>query len=123
VISGVMITGEADLESVTAGRTETADGIGLWPEVIVDQHFLKRQRVNRLIAAVLDHPSLVGVGIDEGTAVIVSGDDFEVLGRSSVVIIDARKAAADRHVKGELATGRNLILHVLTAGMHWRLAP
>lgn len=53
VLSDAMITGEADLESVTIGTTQLANGLGLWPEVIVDQHFLKRQRGNRLISAVV----------------------------------------------------------------------
>ena len=73
VLSAVMITGDSDLKSVAAGKTATADGLALWPEVIVDQHFLRRQRANRLIAAVLDRPALVGIGIDEGTAVVVRG--------------------------------------------------
>ena len=60
-MSAVMITGDGfDLQSITAGKTDTKPGLGLFPEAIVDQHFLKRQRVNRLISAVLDHPDLVG---------------------------------------------------------------
>jgi cyanophycinase len=121
VMSKVMITGEADLQSITAGKTETAPGLALWPEAIVDQHFLKRQRDNRLISAVLGHPDLVGVGIDEATAVFVTGRGFEVLGKSSVVVIDARRAAVDRIAAGRLATGRNLKLSVLTAGMRYSL--
>ena len=42
----------------------TAEGLSLWREALIDQHFLTRQRDNRLISAVFDHPSLVGVGID-----------------------------------------------------------
>ncbi len=121
VMSRVMITGEADLQSITAGKTETAPGLALFPQVIVDQHFLKRQRVNRLISAVLDHPDLLGVGIDETTAIFVTGTLFEVLGKNSVVVIDARKAKVDPAPAGHLATGRNLALTVLTAGMTFRL--
>src|SRR5450756_3012960 len=90
-----MITGEADLQSITAGKTATAPGLALFPDAILDQHFLKRQRVNRLVSAVLDHPSLVGIGIDETTAIFVTGRSFEVLGKNSVVVIDGRKAAVD----------------------------
>jgi cyanophycinase len=92
VVSKVMITGDADLQSLRSGSTRTAEGLGLWPAVIVDQHFLRRQRYNRLMSAVLDQPSLVGVGIDEATAVIARGTTLEVLGRSAAVIIDARGA-------------------------------
>jgi cyanophycinase len=121
VMSLVMITGEADLQSITAGKTETARGLGLFPRAIVDQHFLKRQRVNRLISAVLDHPDLVGVGIDETTAIFVTGSAFEVLGKNSVVVIDARKAGAIQAPTGKLSSGRNLALTVLTAGMTYKL--
>jgi len=122
VMSRVMITGDAfDLQSVTAAKTDTKPGLGLFPEVIVDQHFLKRQRMNRLISAVLDHPDLVGIGIDEATALFVTGRRFEVLGKSSVVVIDARKATVDRTPADQLATGRNLRLSVLKEGMTFSL--
>lgn len=123
VMSKVMITGdEMDLQAITAKKTDTKPGLGLWRQVIVDQHFLKRQRHNRLLSAVLDHPDLVGVGIDEGTAAIVSGTVFEVIGKSSVVVIDARKAAVTPATAGDPITGRNLTVHVLKAGMKLDLA-
>ncbi len=121
VMSRVMITGEADLTGIAAGATVTAEGLGVWPEVIVDQHFLKRQRANRLIAAVLDHPDLVGVGIDEKTAVIVTGSRFEVMGDGSVIVIDARHADVPKVPAGAVASGRDLSLHVLTAGTSFDL--
>ncbi len=121
VMSASMITGEADLQSITAAKTELKPGLGLWPEVVVDQHFLKRQRNNRLISAVLDHPELVGVGVDETTAVLVTGREFEVLGKNSVVVIDARKAAVDQAPAGGLATGRGLVMSVLKEGMKFDL--
>ncbi len=122
VMSPVMITGDADLQSITSGRTKTADGFGLLPGTIVDQHFQKRQRTNRLISAVLDHPGLVGIGIDERTAVIVSGGRrFEVVGDSSVVIIDGRRARVGPPAAGALAAGTGLALHVLKPGMTFDL--
>jgi cyanophycinase len=121
VMSRMMITGEADLKAITAGRTELKPGFAFWPEVIVDQHFLKRQRSNRLVSAVLDHPDLVGVGIDETTAVFVSGSEFEVLGQNSVLVIDARRAEVDEATVGEPATGRGLVMSVLKAGMRYDL--
>jgi cyanophycinase len=89
VMSRVMIAG------VDRSRApQIAEGLGLWPEVIVDQHFLRRRREDRLRSVVLTHPELIGVGIDEATAVLVSGRVFEVIGASSVVVMDARKAVA-----------------------------
>ena len=121
VMSKVMVTGDADLQSITAGRTETIEGLGLWPEVVVDQHFLKRQRAARLISLILDKPDLVGVGIDESTAVVVTGRRFEVIGLSSVVVVDARAAQVEARPVKSLAAGRNLRLHVLTSGMTFDL--
>ena len=118
VMSKVMITGNGmDLQAISAKKTDTAPGLGLWPQVIVDQHFLKRQRHNRLLSAVLDHPQLVGVGIDESTAAVVSGAEFEAIGKSSIVVIDARKAAVAPTSAGEPIAGRNVTVHVLKAGM------
>jgi cyanophycinase len=117
VMSTVMLTGDADLQSITVGATKTAPGLGLWPEVIVDQHHLKRQRQSRLISLVLEHPGLVGVGIDERTAAIVSGRRFEVIGESSVLVVDARRAAIEPRPPGSLSAARDITVHVLTAGM------
>jgi cyanophycinase len=119
VMTKVMITGnDMDLQAITAKKTDTAVGFGLWPQAIVDQHFLKRQRNNRLLSAVLDHPDLVGIGIDESTAVIVSGSSqIEVIGKSSVIVMDARKAKVAAAQAGEPIAGQNLSLHVLKAGM------
>src|SRR5829696_4570549 len=71
VLSQMMITGDAELTSLTSGKTTLAKGLGVWTRGIFDQHFLKRQRSNRLLSAVIDHPEMIGVGIDEGTAAIV----------------------------------------------------
>jgi cyanophycinase len=121
VLSDAMITGEADLQSLTAGRTILAKGLGLWPEVIVDQHFLKRQRGNRLLSAVLDRRTLVGIGLDESTAVVVRRGSLDVIGRSSVVIIDPRGAEIERASDGQPAAGTNLKLSVLRAGDSYSL--
>jgi cyanophycinase len=121
VIVRSMFTGDADLKSLTAGATVIAPGLGLWPEVLVDQHFLTRQRDNRLLSAVLDHPDLVGVGIDESTAVVVRGSGFDVIGKSSVVVIDARHATIDKTSPGQHVSGRGIALAVLRAGQHYEL--
>jgi cyanophycinase len=100
-----------------ARRTvEVVPGFGFLPGTIVDQHFLRRERHNRLLSAVLERPALIGLGIDEGTAVEVDPDGtWRVLGRSSVMIIDARHARVSRPEAATLgATG--LTLHLLPAG-------
>lgn len=70
---------------------EIVPGFGFLPNAIVDQHFIRRQRANRLISAVLERPALLGVGIDEGTVLKVTGDGkWTVLGRGTVMVLDAR---------------------------------
>jgi len=71
----------------------TTRGFALLPGVIVDQHFVRRRRQNRLLSLVLENPTLVGVGIDESTALEVGPDGvWRVLGESVAVVFDARKA-------------------------------
>ena len=121
VLSAAMITGDADLKALTAGTTVLTNGLGLLDNVIVDQHFLRRQRSNRLVSAVLDRPTLVGVGIDEATAVIFRGTEMEVVGKSAVVVVDARRARVEPSAPGELVAGTSVTLSVLRQGMTYSL--
>lgn len=127
VMSGLMMTGVGDLDTIRNGTTQVVEGLGLMKDVIIDQHFLKRGRFNRLAGAVLDHPEKLGVGIDEGTALVVSGREFEVAGRSNVIVVDARSSTKTREPEreqpqtGAPASGSNLSLHVLKAGMKFHI--
>ena len=118
VMGKTMIGGRSDLDSLKVGNAPyLQNGLGLWSEVIVDQHFLQKGRFNRLALAVIDYPELMGIGIDEETAVIVHGRQFEVIGNSNVTVIDGRKASREKLQKGEPAAARNLKIHVLRSGM------
>ncbi|MBK9690933.1 MAG: cyanophycinase [Gemmatimonadetes bacterium] len=99
-----------------ARRTiEVVPGLGFLPAAIVDQHFLRRERQNRLLAVILERPGFLGVGIDEGTAVEVGPDGrWRVLGRSSVVVYDARRAG--RGAPDGALGGTDIRLHVLPPG-------
>jgi cyanophycinase len=105
VMSDSMITGNqfypglaspTDTGSFTRlgrGTIEIAPGFGFLHNAIVDQHFIRRQRQNRLFSVVLERPRLLGVGIDEGTVLEVAPDGkWTVLGRSAVMVFDARAA-------------------------------
>ena len=90
IMSERMITGEGDFTVIDAAKVEVRPGLGLLPGVIVDQHFVKRQRENRLFGLVLAHPEERGVGIDESTAILVEdGRRALVVGSSQVVLVDA----------------------------------
>ncbi|HEY2158076.1 MAG TPA: cyanophycinase [Isosphaeraceae bacterium] len=78
VMSDVMI--EGGYPKADVGR-----GFGFVTNAVVDQHFLRRSRVNRLLGVLAERPNLIGLGIDEGTALVVEGDRWSVLGRSYVL--------------------------------------
>lgn len=66
-------------------------GLKLWPEVIIDQHFSQRKRLNRLKIAVEKHPNLLGIGIDESTCVVYHNDKkIDVLGKGTVTFISRK---------------------------------
>ena len=65
-------------------------GFGFLRGVAIDQHFLVRRRMGDLTALVERFPQVVGIGIDEGTAAVVTGDQLEVLGDSKVVLLARR---------------------------------
>jgi cyanophycinase len=91
-MSSIMITGEGDFTVIDADKVEVRAGLGLLPGVILDQHFVKRQRQNRLFGLVLRHPGRLGVGIDEDAALLVTDNRYaEVAGRTPVMVVDGRK--------------------------------
>ncbi|MEZ6039936.1 MAG: cyanophycinase [Planctomycetaceae bacterium] len=58
-------------------------GFGFLPAVAIDQHFVQRGRMPDLIPVIRKHPELLGIGIDEGTALVVQGTKAEVIGQHS----------------------------------------
>jgi cyanophycinase len=91
VMSARMITGEGDFTVIDGDKVEVRPGLGLLEGAIVDQHFVKRQRQNRLFGLVLKHPGERGVGIDEDTALLVTGGcHAEVVGKGPVMLVDAK---------------------------------
>jgi len=130
VMSEVMITGNElvnkDLTrsfvTIEKGNVETKQGFGFMKTVIIDQHFLKRKRHNRTISALIEHPNLLGVAIDESTSIIVNPDDtFEVLGNNQVLVYDPTNSKNIRkNKKGNLGIS-NMRLHVLISGDKFNL--
>ncbi|MBK9061983.1 MAG: cyanophycinase [Acidobacteria bacterium] len=118
--SKLMITGEGDFTGIRAKSVEILEGLGFFPGVVVDQHFVKRQRENRLFSVILEHPELLGVGVDETSAIWVRPDrTFQVMGKSSVMVFDAAGAVVARQPD---AAGKDLLgvhglkVHVLLPG-------
>jgi cyanophycinase len=75
-------------------------GFGYLRNTAIDQHLLKRKRENDLWQVLAKYPKLLGIGLDEGAAIVVEGDRFEVIGESKVAIYDSvhtRKPGETRH--------------------------
>ncbi|MFM9905729.1 MAG: cyanophycinase [Pyrinomonadaceae bacterium] len=91
VMSDPMMTGDADLKILDGTKVGVRTGLGLLPNVMFDQHFLVRQRHNRLFGFVMKNPAYLGVGIDEDNAILISDNKvLEVAGTTWVMLIDAR---------------------------------
>ena len=66
-------------------------GFALLPNSAIDQHIIKRHREADLDPVIETHPKLLGIGIDESTAIVVRGSRFEVIGDSKVAIHDGKQ--------------------------------
>ena len=128
VLSAVMITGSErrpggarrdtvnDFITIDRDNIVIDSGFALLAHAIVDQHFVRRRRHNRLLSLVLEREPHLGVGVDESTALIVHPDGrWTVAGASVVVIYDARSAAITGPRAAVLGAA-NLRMHVLPAG-------
>ncbi len=98
-----------------------APGLGLTKRLVIDQHFAQRHRIGRLFAAVALNPYLIGVGIDEDTAVVLDGHNrLSVIGRGTVTVIDgSRLLHTDIHETASAAPAAvlGMQVHVLTHGL------
>jgi cyanophycinase len=127
VMSRVMITGdEVDpdeyraFDSIRKDNIVTSPGIGLLTHVIIDQHFIRRSRMNRLISALIDHPEKFAAGIDEATALWVRpGGYFEVIGESQVVLLG--ETASNEAQPGQLHGTTGMQLFLLPPGSTFRI--
>jgi cyanophycinase len=124
VMSEKMITGNElrnpdyteTYRTIESQNLELAKGLGLLKTAIIDQHFVWRSRHNRLFTAIIEHPELLGIGIDESTAILVKGNTAEVVGESQVMVfsnpdksgyennhkLGARNLKIDLYLHGEI---------------------
>lgn len=127
VMSEKMITGNQKLEKEYSGtfdnirydNLETTEGLGLITNAIIDQHFLKRSRYNRLISAMVEFPNLTGIGIDESTAIIVYNNEIEVAGESEVIVLKNPKGV--QKTKNNLISIKGLDMSIYNAGQKFKV--
>jgi cyanophycinase len=119
VMSDTMLVSGSSAESHRLGDLSMAPGLGLVRDVIIDQHFAERGRIGRLLGAVAQSPRVLGIGIDEDTAIVVEGSDFEVLGSGAVYVVDAEGVTASNIADGRKRRALSMFdvrVHVLAAG-------
>ncbi|QSW88155.1 cyanophycinase [Flavobacterium endoglycinae] len=128
VMSEKMITGNQKLQKEYSGtfdnirydNLETSEGLGLLKTAVIDQHFLKRNRYNRLLSALVEFPSLTGIGIDEATAIIVRNNQVEVAGESEVIVVRNPKGI-QKSKKNNLISIENLQMSIYTPGQKFNI--
>ena len=120
-----MIAGGSSGESPNRALVDMTMGLGLIPEVIVDQHFHNRNRMARLLSAISMHPERLAIGIDEDTCAIFERDGMlQVMGRGTVNIVDAREMTYTNQSKVRVEDPlslHNLQLHILCHGDRYNL--
>jgi cyanophycinase len=85
----MMVSGPGAESDRIGGALRMAPGFGFMPGVIIDQHFAERGRIGRLVGAVAQNPRILGVGIDEDTAIVCGpAATFRVIGAGAVYVVD-----------------------------------
>mgnify|MGYP006278805729 CR=1 FL=1 len=127
VMSKKMITGDeykhpeytGEFRTIEAKNIEIAEGMGFTDKIIVDQHFVWRMRMNRLISVAIENPEATAVGIDESTAIWYRNNKFKVFGESQVVVIE--NPDKQKKAQNGLLGARDMKLHILLPGDEFKL--
>ena len=125
IISEHMIAGGRSGPSPRESGVVLAPGLGLTNRAIIDQHFNRRGRMGRLLAALSFNPFVCGLGIDENTAAFIAPNgDMEVVGQGTVTVIDPSNlshSSMSYVAKAEAVSLIGLKLHILASGAHFNL--
>lgn len=127
VMSKKMISGSelkhpeyaSTFRNIESDNIEIKTGLGMLTNVIIDQHFVKRSRYNRLISAVIEHPDMLGIGIDESTAILVIDNNAEVIGDSQVIVL--KNSDNSKNVHDDKLGAHGLQLNIYLPGENFTL--
>ncbi|HET9228078.1 MAG TPA: cyanophycinase [Thermoanaerobaculia bacterium] len=103
---------------------QMAKGLGLAPEIVIDQHFRQRDRLGRLVTALSYNPGPLGIGVDEDTAAVIDGEELRVIGSGAVTVLDAsgmRYTDSSEVRRGQPLSMLGLKLDFLTSGCRYDL--
>lgn len=120
----VMLVKGTSGESYKIGDLHMAPGLGLMSNVIIDQHFAERGRIGRLLGAIALNPRILGIGIDEDTAIVVRDNSFYVIGSGAVYIVDGSGVNHSNIAEAAPDSVLSIFgvkLHVLSSGDHFDL--
>jgi len=84
ILTSFMVRGDTKSNEKMIG--DHTVGLGFLKNAAVDQHLLRRNRQFDMLEVIDKHPELLGIGLDEDTAIVVAGDRFDVIGRSYAVV-------------------------------------
>ena len=125
VMSDTMIVEGEDDESPHKCTLKMSPGLGLVNNIIIDQHFAQRGRIGRLLTAIAQNPEVLGIGIDEDTAIVVSDKGTaEVIGSGAVYFIDGSSISysnVSEQYSDEILSMFNVKIHVLKEGNRFNL--
>lgn len=118
VMSEIMICGGGTGEALLGSDLNTASGLGLLENCIIDTHFIKRGRFSRLAHAIIINPRNLGIGLGEDTALIIhNGNEAECRGSGMVVLVDGAGIGQTNISEADEACPvfvENLKVHLLT---------
>jgi cyanophycinase len=121
---GTGVGGNSNGAAARKGMVDVVAGFGLLQDIIIDQHFSQRGRMGRLLSVFAGTPGLIGIGLDEDTAVLIDREGtLEALGSNMVTIVDGRDTLSDYfdREEGEILTITGSSLHVLAGGRRFDL--
>lgn len=117
-MSSEMIAGGSATDAFFKGAVNMRDGMGFFPELIIDSHFIQRGRFGRLAEAVAAFPELIGVGLAEDTGIVIKKcNNFKIIGSGMVIIFDPSQVSHNAREfldEGTPMTMSNLKVHVLS---------
>jgi cyanophycinase len=116
---GTGVGGNSNGSAARKGMVDVVAGFGLLQDIIIDQHFSQRGRMGRLLSVFAGTPGLIGIGLDEDTAVLINREGtLETLGSNMVTIVDGRNTISDFFDRqdGEVLSITGSSLHALARG-------
>jgi cyanophycinase len=102
----MLVAGDPNGSPRIGDTVRMAPGLGLFRGAVIDQHFAERGRITRLIGAVAQNPRILGIGIDENTAICVERKQFTVIGEGGVYVADGQDVSYSNLAEED--TGRAL---------------